>query len=481
MALAACLNLASSCHKSIDLAGTRKIYERWETGWQVDRACLIGPTIYSSDIDTQLQLANLLDTFPGCSTWLADRHEMIPADSRASKGFPDGENAINIWTELDRNEITDQFAGEVRRLTAALRSVRECLPTSCGYGGCQTAACDPKPRLDAIKEVVSARAKLRTILRFANDATVVTTRLDIVPVSPTERHIYQGAEAGRPQLTTSSDDAQGWSTPKVVRGSKDSIVWISRNSNDDSSADLRILRIYTYSGSRWVRRDITDVLSVSSTDGRLDVIRGRVRKLNYFTMQGSSRKFWVTEPIALEWHAISSDGHLVHRLSDAQPLVSVCSTPKYLWVMYHIDKSSQFGTQNGELVRMPLIDSSEVFSLRSEYHYNHIDMNEGIACSDEAVAFDDLHRVCTTTGPCSEVPDKARRGGFYVIGDTLIQVAMQGPFLAVRNVYPADERPARVFRLPPKEYIEAVRAHGEKLIALLDGDRKLEVELPLSR
>jgi hypothetical protein len=155
--------------KKHDSGNAQKIFQRWELGWRKSEACILGKVGRNKDAATQAMLAQLYDERGDCPNWFSDsNHDIanvsaLDDDKKRGEALSDAENAVNTFTELAPEDLTDEQATAMTDLIAAVDNTRLHWP-------------------EGVAELVAARDKVRGLLGMPPsswDITAPTTIADV--------------------------------------------------------------------------------------------------------------------------------------------------------------------------------------------------------------------------------------------------------------------------------------------------------------
>ncbi|MBA2542540.1 MAG: hypothetical protein H0V17_23055 [Deltaproteobacteria bacterium] len=430
--------LTVACGKSTNLDKARKVYARWERGWQEARPCLFGKVERTIDPKTQLELAELLGERSACPSWLLNDAEKLPDYSVAQfnekaldKELDDRGNAINLWHLLQPEDLTDEVADDIAALVTSVKALH-----SLGVHAVDAV------RIEAISSLLAARQRLRDHLGFPAETSKVTiptpvTMLTLRPAPPPrpaiteltlagkwkvvaegKHYVIAGAD-GAAKVTLPDDwmltkDAGNWSTPDVIEDAVEPIVWITRK----LPAGDRELRGYQLIGSAWKEHNLTNVVFTGKSSRRLDVV--------YRNRPATERDEALATPAARHaWLTPGTHTIPVSTILNLGTIGWLCSSDEYLWLT----------SDRGEpaLNRFHAIVAQNAESVPASF--------SGGTCENDTVY--DGNQLCTINTGC-----KPALSGYLLDGQAVSVHAgpalKDGQLLVMRT----STRKEKLFRLP---------------------------------
>jgi hypothetical protein len=459
----------AACSRSTDLTKFRQIYSRWESGWQSARSCLLGSIARSPDPSMQLELASLLDSIPECPNWFIDTTAELPRPSPgaavslklAEKETRANENAINIWTELGPEDLTDELAGEVLRLTTSIEHARRCQLTRCPFA----------ERLAALDELLGARVAIRRALGALPEPTGVTLPTHVTVLAPapppadaprtepaagTWSIVHDGthyailSETGTRIASILDEDG----APSIISDAQEPVVWTSRPGVPSNERHVTVYQ----PGRNSEKRSFEHVVRVEATSHRLDIF--------YHATADDART-----GSALHWTWFSPGKHdpSTSILRNSEAFTATCSAENYLWIVSRagtdeaISRIGRLAIRSEQTVRTmegPMVDGQPV-------------------CSDAAIAYNG-RQLCAIDRDCVEL-NLRRDSHTALIDDQMVVVdpmldfsAKRGQLIAVRA---GNDRP-RVFRIPSGWQFADLVVRDAKPLVRLTGQPPQEVAVP---
>jgi len=154
--------VVAACHKpGGDSEKAKQVFARWELGWRRSQACILGKVGRSPDAATQAELAQLYGERGDCPDWFSDNNHNIAnvsaldSDKKRGEQLSANENAVNIFTELEPADLSDEQADAITKLIEAFDDARLHWPKG-------------------VAELVAARAHARSLFGLPDDKWEIT-------------------------------------------------------------------------------------------------------------------------------------------------------------------------------------------------------------------------------------------------------------------------------------------------------------------